>query len=478
MNKNRDSNPGSDSHAHKQLSDRANRNMRERASGTQIVISSGFINPREDNIKLTGREKYRTYANILVNCTTVSASLNWFLALVGRAKWSVAPAEADSTGEVAMMMEEMLFDDPMTSWAEINRRASMARFFGFSLQEIVLRPRDDGMLTIDDIYSIPQPTVYRWLMEKGKFEGIEQMDGNGQRAEIARQKMIYVSDQAVSDSPEGLGVARLIVNDATRLIAIEKLEENAYRADIGGMPIAKAPLANLEAEFPDDEDGNAALEEKLSPLKDAIAKTKRGETGFGLLLDSAVHTYQDAQGGEKLVNVPQYSFELLKGEAKGFAELRELKTTYKKDIARAMGTESLLLGEESTGSFALSSNKDHQFALVVEGQLEDNRRALQRDLLDPLARLNGITDDMIPMLQVERAENQDPKMQIDAFREMAKAGLIHPSDIEAINYFRETFGFPPMSMEVAEMLAMEPMMPQNDPTTDPVDDPTTDDMEN
>ena len=66
------------------------RSRYQRASGTQVIITHGFIAERERNNALTKHEKYRTYANMLVNCTTVSASVNWFLALIARAKWSVA----------------------------------------------------------------------------------------------------------------------------------------------------------------------------------------------------------------------------------------------------------------------------------------------------------------------------------------------------------------------------------------------------
>ena len=107
------------------------------------------------------------------------------------------------------------------------------------------------MITISDIYSIPQQTVYRWEVDKGVFRSIEQMDGLGKRATIERNKMIYVRDQAVSDSPEGLGLFRqVVIRCHTAQGRSKKLEENAYKADIGGMPLARVPLSDLEAQYP------------------------------------------------------------------------------------------------------------------------------------------------------------------------------------------------------------------------------------
>ena len=56
--------------------------------------------------------------------------------------------------------------------------------------------------------------------------------------------------------------------------------------------------------------------------------------------------------------------------------------------------------------------------------------------------LNGIPEDQIPMLMVERAENQNPQYQIQAFDMLSRNGFVHPKDVDLLNHFRETFGFP------------------------------------
>ena len=429
--------------------------LNRRIGGLSINLANGYLSDREINAKLRGRTKYRTYANILSQCTTVSASVNWFLGLIGRAKWNVVPGEADSSGEIAERFEQFLFEDPMTSWNEINRRAAMSRFFGFSIQEIVFRPSENGF-TIEDIYPIAPQIVERWHVVNGNLEAVQVRPENSAAVTLERRKLIYLADKAISDSPAGLGLFRLIAPDALRLLEIENLEWGAYQADVGGMPVARAPLADIAAGLPEDADPNT--DKRVEPLINAIKRARRGENGQGLLLDSKPWVYEDREGNERLSTIPQFDYQLVKGEAKGFSDLRELKTTYKKDIARTLGTESLLLGEQNAGSFALSSNKDHQFELIVESQLEENARAFQRDLIELLAIANNISPEQTPRLTVERAENQDPTNQISAFEKMVAAGLVDPED-PIVNEFRELFGYSPMPEEIAQRLAIEPAEP-------------------
>ena len=445
-----------------------NDNPFERIGRDATLYFLGQIQERERNFKLKGRQKYVTYAKIYNECTEISASVDWALSLVGNANWSVLPADGDTNDDIAKQFEKMIFDDPITSWDEINKRAAMSKFYGFSLQEIVLK-QDGGTITIDDIYPVPQQTIDRWIEVDGKVEGVMQyLDyrsfGDKKVIPIPRDRLVYAVERGLSDSAEGYGLFRAAVSDAIRLIEIEDLEMVAYLTDVGGMPFAKIPFAELNRQFPtntSDADTNnrnrAEIDKRILPYSRAIKDYLKGKVGQGLLGESKTYQVTDQNTGKTTIsNIPEFDFQVVKGEARGLNELYQLKTSYKKDIARVFGTESILLGEGSTGSFALAKEKDSRFAQIVQGILEKNQRVFQRDIVDKLAVENNIPEDRIPRLYVETANNVSLEDKVRVVEELGKNGLLAADD-PLVDEIRTEAGFSATPAEIVQRLITEPL---------------------
>ena len=95
--------------------------------------------------------------------------------LIGAATWTVTPSEADTQETYAQMAQELLFDDPITSWRRIMRRASMYKFWGYSFSEWTMRKRPEGWLTYHDVAPRAQRTVEYWNVDPtGEVHGIWQ----------------------------------------------------------------------------------------------------------------------------------------------------------------------------------------------------------------------------------------------------------------------------------------------------------------
>src|SRR6056297_3638302 len=136
------------------------------APGTAIY--GGYVQELEKDASLTGRERYRTFSQILADTAVVSAGVRYFLNLAAGATWSFEAAEDHPMGEeLAEAAQRMLTEDPETSWARIVRRAAMYRFYGFSVQEWVMKRAEDGSLTFADITPRPQITITRWDVDVG-----------------------------------------------------------------------------------------------------------------------------------------------------------------------------------------------------------------------------------------------------------------------------------------------------------------------
>ena len=130
------------------------------ASGTAVY--GGYIQEDETSARLVGRQKYRTYSNMLANVEIVATGVRYFLNLLAKASWNVEPADdSDQAKEIAEAIEDMIHGMD-TSWARVIRRAGMYRFYGFSIQEWTAKRREDGLIGLADIAPRPQLTIERW----------------------------------------------------------------------------------------------------------------------------------------------------------------------------------------------------------------------------------------------------------------------------------------------------------------------------
>ena len=196
-------------------------------------IYGGLVDTKERDKQLASHdERHRTYGSLLRNTSIVAASVRYYLNLVAKSEWSFEPSEADTTGEYAEKLEEILTSDPRTPWHRIVRRSAMYRFYGFSVQEWRAKRREDGTITFADIRPRPQATIERWdVDEEGEVIGMVQTrPQDRQYLYIPRSKALYIVDDSLDDSPEGLGLFRHMVSPAERLSRYEQLEGFGYRA--------------------------------------------------------------------------------------------------------------------------------------------------------------------------------------------------------------------------------------------------------
>ena len=145
-----------------------------RTVGTHgTAIYGGYIQHNEKSPRLTSiYERYRTFSNILANVSIVAAGVRYFVNLIGGATWSFTASKDDTTGEYAERAEQILTKAPDTHWPRVVRRASMYRFYGFSVAEWTAKKHPDGYFTFADIAPRPQNTIEQWNVDRtGKIAG-------------------------------------------------------------------------------------------------------------------------------------------------------------------------------------------------------------------------------------------------------------------------------------------------------------------
>lgn len=405
-----------------------------------VAIYSGYVVSDEKDTRLVGQERYTTYGNMLANAAIVATGVRFFINLVAKATWRAEPADDSSEAEEKAELVEDMMGDMATPWHRVIRRAAMFRFYGFSLQEWIAKRREDGVIGYQDVEPRAQKTIERWDTddESGAVLGVFQRNPKTSTEQyIPRAKCVYIVDDSLEDSPEGLGLFRHLAKLADRLARYELLEGWGFETDLRGIPVGRGPFTEVEKMV---KAGTLSREQATAmkqPLLDFIqSHNKNPETG--MLLDSM--TYQTSDEKSAPSGVRQWDLELLQGTPTSAAEVAAAIQRINREMARAMGVEHLLLGEDSQGSFALSKDKTQNFGLLVDSTLKELKETFQRDWLDPIWELNGWDPATMPELKIEQVQYRDVDDLTAALERLAKAGAPLDPEDPAINEIRALLG--------------------------------------
>ena len=420
-------------------------------SGTPVY--AGYVLTPERSPKLVGQEKYRTFADILANISIVAAGVRYFLNIVARPSWSAEAADtSDEAKQYQEFVEDVLFEDLHTPWSRVVRRSGTYRFYGFAAAEWIANRRDDGKIGFHDIESRPQWTIWRWEVdERGYVEGLWQRDPlTGRELGLPRGKVMYLVDDTLTDSPEGMGLLRHIVEPAERLKEYLEQERYGFLRDLRGIPIAKAPLDELAAGVQAGTITPADRDKAVNDMLDFV-KFQQKTKDLALLMNSQPYISR-TDTGNVITQVPKWEVALVSGTATGLADMGKAIERLNFEMARILGIEQLMIGATSAGSFALAKEKSTALYLLANSVLRDIRLQAQHDLIWPLWKLNGFPDEMMPQLKAEDVAPRDVEQVARVLRDMAVAGSPMTPDDEVQNFVRDLLGAPHIDLaKLAQM---------------------------
>lgn len=414
-----------------------------------FAVHGGFLQSREINEKLRGDERYRTASELMSNLSIVAAGLRYQLNLLAKPAWRVDPAEdqgegeaSDAAKEVAEFIESVM-DDLDVSWARLVRRAGLYRYHGFGIHEWQLKRRDDGLFGYQSIEPRPQHTISRWdIDDNGGVIGVVQRSPQtGQELYLPRRKLLYFVDDALTDSPEGFGLFRHLVEPGERMKRYLELEGMGFERDLRGTPIARAPLQELNDLVKAGRIKRADADAMIEGLREFV-KMQAKSRDTGMLLDSQMYT--DTTGdGERTASAAKWAVELLQGATSGMTEVGAAINRLTEEMARILGVESLLLGgSESGGNRALAEDKSRALALNVNSALGDMAEVMDKDFLEPMMAYNAIPAELRPTLAVEDVSYRSVAEMASTLRDLATAGATLAPDDPAIDDLRDAMGLP------------------------------------
>lgn len=406
-------------------------------SGARVI--NGYPENKEKYPGLSPENRFSSYANLLNKVPMVSASVNYYIALIGSATWAAEPADqSEKSLEVAEFLDRNI-KTVEGSWSKIVKKIAMFKFHGFSVLERTMELRSDGFLYLKSLEDRPQGTIKRFdLDDSGQLLGVVQSIDAKQDVYLPRGKILYIVEDLFDPSPQGSGLFRQIYAIGQKWIEVDAIETMKLQVDLRGIPIGRAPYSELEEQVSNEDISPEDMKEIIRPIESFVGNIIRKEANMALMLDSKVVS-GETENGEILSSTPAFDIKLLQGSTQGLEDLDRILNRLDRQIGFITGAEGLILGK-SGGSESLAKDKSKELSLRVDQALDEIAEAIHRDVIEPLMRENGIDKKNWPKLLPSKMRYQDIESVTGALKDISDAGL--SEDDLAVNRLRRMMGLP------------------------------------
>lgn len=447
-----------------------------------VVAYAGYVSTGERNPKLLGNQKWVTYSNA-ENKPIIATGLRYFANLLAGTNWHAEPNEAGGRGarKGAEIVRQGLLESPMLRpWPQVVRKAAMYRPLGFSLHASAMRRRKDGMVVYSAIEHRQQSTIERWLRkdEFSPWTAVIQRARESQREiTIPLDECFYCVDDTLTDSPEGVGLLRHVIEYVRRLDLFEEWEGDAYSGDLTGVPYTKAPLGEMAtlAGTEDPTEIRSRIDENTQVVRDFMVKrNKKPEEKQYLMQDSAYYANPDGT----LTGNPKWSFEVMKTET---ANLTAIDVTIRRvelQIARVLGVEWALMGADGKGSYAQHEDKTSMFATNLQTTLTELGWFATMQLARRLIVANGLDPDTCtPKLIAEPVSTDAVETVTRALANLSLAGAPLPPNYDGFNVILDRMRLPGLPDNAGELMAPRLPVPGAEVTEEDADTDTGEDQD-
>lgn len=399
----------------------------KKTGGTGLKNYGGFINEKE-LAALDGQKGISLYAEMRDNSPVVGAFKLLIENLANQAEWSVEGASTSAIDEEARSFLESCLHDMDESFADFLTEVLSMVEFGWAAHEIILKVRDgensryaDGRIGIKSLPIRAQETLQRWMLGKDEngnddpdqIVGMEQVlpTGAGGVRQIPIQKLLLFKTRSYKGNPQGRSLLRNAYRPYYYVKKIQEFEAIGVERDMNGVPLARVPAELFAATASADQKAT------LAGFQDLVKNLKINEAG-GIVFPTA----HDKEGNEA------YTLELLSVQGQKQLDSDKIINRYQREIALSLVSDFLFLGQQSVGSFALSSDKTAMFSTVLGGLLDRICETFNRKLVPLLMKLNGFPVDHTPVLKHGDVEDIDLDILGRFIQTLTTSGIITPDE--------------------------------------------------
>lgn len=404
---------------------------------------SGYIS--EEFLKeLYGHKAAELYTEMASNHPVIGAMLFLIRSLSRNVEWTIEEAEPTPEEIEKADFVRSCMDDMSTPWSEVILDLMTSVVYGYAVAELCYGPRDKTRLKVDGVDTgwtsryddnrigwrkiqlRAQTTIDRWDLNKfGDVIGVYQLAPERGYLYIPASKFIHVRLSGLKPSPEGTSALRNAVVSYIVQRNIQAVESIGIERDLAGLPVASMPAEYLSLE------ATATQKNIANDIREMMKKVRRNES------DGVVIPSDKGENGEQL-----FDFKLLASGGSRQFDTDKIVQRYDHRIAMVMLSDFLLLGSQSVGSFALSSDKTNLFATALGGVLKQIVEAFNRDAIPKLLEMNGMDTSKTPTLKHGDIENIGLTEVMNFILGLAGAGMPMFPDPALEDFLRRKAGLP------------------------------------
>lgn len=400
---------------------------------------NGNLKSDEPLAKLRGKQGIRKYREMRDNDATIGASLYAVEQMLRDVPIKITAADSSEAAQKEKEFVEQVLEDMDHSLDDHISQALSFLTFGFAAFEVVYKRRvgpyenspkkrskySDGRVGVRKIAPRAQWTISRFEVDdtSGDIYGFYQDVSSGFGTNyIPLSKGILYRTTAVNGDATGRSILRNAYASYERLNAIQQYEAIGIERELAGIPHAEVPADYLS---PDATDDQVAF---VNSLKEILRDVKFNEQGY-LITPSDTYPGKDGEPtNQKLVSV-----RLMSSEGSRNIDIDPVIKRYQHDIARSMLAEFTMLGAGTSGSYALSKSKGDTFLRSLEAYINTIIDILNKQLIEPLWRLNGLDFSLMPRLVAGDVAPHDLKDLGGYLRNLNSAGITYADDINIVN---------------------------------------------
>lgn len=378
--------------------------------------------------------------------SAVNSPLTLYTTLASKANWKFKPPENATEDEkeqcriVQTMMKDM--EHP---WREFIKDVLTMNVYGFSVHEKIYRRRnkqngsayDDGYIGWKKLSIRAQESIekFKFDQEGNDVIAVEQnlgrlRDPYGRlsnrdklKVEIPRSKFLHFKAGISRGDPYGKSPLRHAYLAWKYLIALEDLEATGVSKDLVGLPVLFIPPQYLSA------DASPEQVAVRNYYENAMRNLQMNQQS-AMILPNAF----DAETRQ-----PLFDFKLMSVDGKKSYDINKIKEYYKVLIFTSLFADVLIMGQSSTGSFALGSIKNSLSGAFIKSMLDDIKEVLNQDLIKQTYILNSWDYSRAGTLDYDDLEEADLESISKFFQRVGSVGLIE-KDRAVLNSIRVAAG--------------------------------------
>ena len=394
--------------------------------------------------------------------SAVNAPLTLFENIISKATWTYKPP-ADATEEEkeqAKIINQMM-QDMEQPWSEFIRDVLSSNVFGFSVHEKVFRKRykangslyDDGIIGWKKLPIRVQESISKFIFSEDGNEiiGVQQnlsaindiynrFSSRGNLINIPRSKFLLFRTGKHRGDPFGKSPLRDAYLAWRFLTALEELEATGVAKDLNGLPVLMLPAQYLAADAPPEV-------QAIRLYYENVMRNLQMNEQSAVILPQVI----DPESKQ-----PMFKLDLLSVDGKKNFDISKIKEYYKNLIFTSLFADVLVMGQSSTGSFALGSIKNSLSGAYAERLIANIVEVLQNDLIRQTYELNNWSTDRLGTFDYDGIEPSDLDTFSSAIMRMGASGYV-PKTLEVINAVLSNLGIDPLP----EDTVLEDILPES-----------------